>query len=116
MNASSATAFSSDIENIDSSISANASILVYRIVQEAVNNVLLHAEATKASITIRHVLRAVEIVVQDNGKGLPGRSDHSNGFGLSGIEQRVRMLDGTLVIHSSPATGTTLSITLPVET
>ena len=115
MSASSTTVFYPEIENIDSFFNADASILVYRILQEAVNNILRHAEATKATIIIRHVPGAVEIVVQDNGKGLPSGPGPSNGFGLNGVEQRVRMLNGTLAIHSSASTGTALSITLPVE-
>ena len=108
--------FTAEIENVDPLIDADASILVYRIVQESVNNILRHAGATKASVTIRRVSRSIEIVVQDNGRGLPGRSGHTNGFGLSGVEQRVRMLSGIFTIHSSPVTGTTLTITLPEQT
>jgi signal transduction histidine kinase/streptogramin lyase len=115
MSASSTTDFTATVENVDSLFTADASILVYRIVQEAVNNILRHSGATKASINIRRFPRAVDIVVQDNGRGLPGTPGRSNGFGLSGVEQRVRMLDGTLLIHSSPATGTTINITLPVQ-
>ncbi len=115
MSASSSTIFTPAIENVDALFTPDASILVYRVVQEAVNNILRHAGATEASIAIRKLSRAVEIVVQDNGKGLPDAPRRASGFGLSSIEQRVRMLDGALFISSSPEKGTTLTITLPVH-
>jgi len=88
---------------------------VYRVVQEAVNNILRHSGASKASIEVRKLEHAVEIVVQDNGKGLPVSAVRGNGFGLANVEQRVRMLNGTFLISSSPDRGTTITITLQVH-
>ncbi|MBP1647449.1 MAG: response regulator receiver protein [Bacteroidetes bacterium] len=116
MSASSTTAFTTAIENVDALFTADASILVYRVVQEAVNNILRHAHATRASISVRNLVGTVEIVIQDDGRGLPDNHGRGTGFGLSGLEQRVRMMGGILAISSLPEKGTTLTITLPVQT
>ncbi len=116
MSASSTTVFTTSIENVDALFAADASILLYRVVQEAVNNILRHADASRASISVRNLARTVEIVIQDDGKGLPDNRGRGTGFGLSGLEQRVRMMGGILAISSLPEKGTTLTITLPVQT
>ena len=117
MNESSTTIFLADIDNIDEMFTSETSTILYRIVQESVNNILKHAGASEASISVKGNPEGVGIVVRDNGCGF--RSDHSSapnsqGFGLSGISQRVRMLGGGLTVESAPATGTTISINIPI--
>jgi signal transduction histidine kinase len=87
---------------------------VYRVVQEAVNNILKHAHASSASIDVKRLSQSIEIEVRDNGRGFPDRPGDRTGFGLSGIERRVRLLDGTFSLKSSIGNGTALRITLPL--
>jgi signal transduction histidine kinase len=118
MSESSSTTFATEIENIDSLFTPETSTIVYRIVQESVNNILKHAGASEASISVRRTAHDVEVVIRDNGRGFPVNPQapsHTHGFGLSGMEQRVKMLDGTLRIESAPDAGTTISIAIPVQ-
>jgi signal transduction histidine kinase len=114
---------STDLERIDGLLSPEAETSIYRIVQEGLNNVMKHSQATAARIEIKNNGKQVTISVQDNGKGMPppdpaDNGNHARGFGLTGIAQRVLLLGGSFAIESQPAHGTTLSIRLelPGET
>jgi signal transduction histidine kinase len=117
--ASSTTAFTADIDEIDSLISPESSTIVYRIVQESVNNILTHSTALAASITVKRTSRGIDITVRDDGRGFHvGQSTppQTYGFGLSGIDQRVRMLSGTWTIESTIGAGTAIHVSIPVRT
>ncbi len=104
MSESSTVKFSTDIENIDELFTAETSTIVYRIVQESVNNILKHSGASEASIAVKRNPPGVDIVVRDNGRGFRNNqsmASHTAGFGLSGIEQRVKMLGGALTVDST---------------
>jgi signal transduction histidine kinase len=119
LNESSAVKFSTGIENIDDLFTAEANTIIYRIVQESVNNILRHADASDASIAVRRNPSGVDIIVRDNGRGF--RNDHATtshaaGFGLNGMEQRAKMLGGTVTVDSAADSGTTISVTIPCRT
>jgi signal transduction histidine kinase len=111
--------FASRIENIDGLFEKNAEILLYRIVQEAVTNILKHSAATEAAVVVKKQATAVSISIRDNGKGFdPQRSSsqmHDFGYGLSGISERTRILKGTLVVESQPGEGTSLTAEIPFK-
>ncbi len=118
MSESSTTTFTADMDNIDELFTPETSTILYRIVQESVNNILKHADASEASIAVKRNPAGVCIVVRDNGCGF--HSDHSaashpHGFGLSGIGQRVKMLGGGMAVDTGAGTGTTISITIPIR-
>ncbi|HVX32330.1 MAG TPA: GAF domain-containing sensor histidine kinase [Solirubrobacterales bacterium] len=86
---------------------------VYRLVQEALNNVVKHAKARSAAVRVGTGAGRIEIEVRDDGDGFdptlaPGR-------GLLGMRERVELLGGTLAIDSRPGRGTTVSSTFPVR-
>lgn len=84
---------------------------IYRIVQEALNNVTRHARATAVDIHLsRCVNRTLNLQIKDNGRGFAPRE---KGLGILGMEERVRHLHGTFQIRSEPGRGTTLSVHLP---
>lgn len=119
MSESSTTKFSTDIDNIDSLFTAETSTILYRIVQESVNNILTHSGASDASISVKRNPPSVDIIVRDNGRGFRDNQSlvpHTYGFGLSGIDQRVKMLGGALTIDSAANVGTTIYITIPLQT
>jgi signal transduction histidine kinase len=119
MSESSTTLFSTDLDDIDVLFTPEMSTVLYRIVQEAVNNILKHSGASSASISARRTASGVVVTVQDNGHGFRGDTgapSSAQGFGLSGIDQRVRMLGGTLRIDSAATTGTSMRITIPLPT
>ena len=82
----------------------------YFIVSEAVSNILKHSGARTAAIDLDADGRALHITVHDDGLG---GADEAHGTGLSGIEARVRALDGTLRIASPPGGPTVLAVDLP---
>ena len=103
-----------DIDGIAGAFAKEQEINLYRIVQEALGNVIKHAEATEARVTARRVGRAVEVTVRDNGKGFAadgaGGPKPRRGFGLHGIEERARMLGGQATFESAPGQGTTVRV------
>jgi signal transduction histidine kinase len=107
---------SAKVEPIEGLLSMGAETSVYRIVQEALNNVVKHANATSASIEIKTDGRQLTITIQDNGAGIPAASsdngNNNRGFGLAGIAERVRVLGGTFAIESHPTSGTILTVRL----
>ena len=85
----------------------------YRIVQEALTNCVRHAKATHITVNLKSEPDALSVSVGDNGVGLdPRRRD--TGFGLRGIEERVRELGGSLQLSSVPGKGATLAVRLPL--
>ena len=90
-------------------------ISAYRIVQEALSNIMKHAGATAAEVTL--VLDAandlLRIEVEDNGHGFDPASS-GEGIGIIGMRERVYALRGTMTLRSAPGRGTTLAIALPL--
>ncbi len=85
---------------------------VYRIVQEALTNVVKHAEASHVSVVLTRKNTVVSVMIEDDGKGFDGSSAAEDGLGLLGMHERVRLLDGDLHVDSSPGAGTTLVLEL----
>ena len=111
--------FAADVAELDGLLSRESEISLYRIVQEAVNNIVKHSGALRASLEIKLDSETLIVKVNDNGKGFAGPSDSNGegakGFGLRGMTERVRMLGGTLGITSTPGEGTTIEVKLPIE-
>lgn len=111
--------FASRVENIDGLFERDAEILLYRIVQEAVTNILKHSAATEAAVVVKKLATAVSVSIRDNGKGFdparPATQMDDFGYGLSGIAERVRILKGTLAVESQPGAGTNLTAEIPFK-
>jgi signal transduction histidine kinase/streptogramin lyase len=109
--------FSMDIDPVDDEVGKDQAIHVYRIVQEGINNILKHSGATEAGVVIRIEGNVIRISISDNGKGMVHSSSPDSsgkrGFGLVGIGERAKVLNGTMVIDSLPERGTTLTISIP---
>lgn len=86
---------------------------LYRIVQEASQNIVKHAEASQFEISLSYV-NELQLIIQDNGKGFEAKGA-SEGFGLVGIQERVRLLHGQFNLDSHIGEGTTLTINIPKE-
>jgi signal transduction histidine kinase/streptogramin lyase len=109
-----------DMDEIDGLFPPAAEINVYRVVQEALSNILRHAQATEALLRIERLGREVEIVVSDNGRGFAPRSANDaaspeGGFGLTNLRQRVQILGGRLELQSAPGAGAKLHLRLPIN-
>jgi signal transduction histidine kinase len=111
--------FASRVEDVDSVFDKDSEIHVYRIVQEAVNNIVKHSKATEATVVIKKRADVISLSIRDNGQGFdpslkPSSESHDLGYGLSGIGERVRILGGTLLIDSRPGEGTTVTVEVPI--
>jgi signal transduction histidine kinase len=90
-------------------------IIVYRIVQELLNNTIKHAAATDVFVQLIREEKRLSIVVEDNGKGFDtALATESKGAGWMNIRSRVDYLKGQLDIHSEPGKGTLVNIEIPI--
>lgn len=96
-------------------LSPYAQASIYRMVQEAINNIYQHAQAKNVSIRFDWLPDALRIEIQDDGRGfdLDEALKTEGHYGLLGIQERVTLLNGTLKIQSSPGHGTHLIIHIP---
>jgi signal transduction histidine kinase len=92
---------------------AETETALYRIVQEALTNVLKHAEATRVTVRLRRGDRFVEVVVQDDGTGFDPQNVRDGGLGLVGMRERVALLGGRMAVDSSQGAGTMLRVEVP---
>jgi len=109
-----------DMDELDGLFPSSAEINVYRVVQEALSNILRHAQATEALLRIERLGREVAVLISDNGHGFapgaengPGPSE--GGFGLTNMRQRVQILGGKINIETAADLGTKLNIRLPID-
>jgi signal transduction histidine kinase len=85
---------------------------IYRVVQEAVNNAVRHANARTVEVAVRREGQRINVTVQDDGAGFDTR--FMRGLGLLGMEERIRRLGGRLKISSEAGRGTKVHAVLPV--
>ena len=102
----------SGTENIED-VPADLKITIFRIIQEALNNVSKHAEASSVSLDISYTDH-IAICIKDNGKGFD-TGDDSGGIGLKNIENRVQFYNGSLQINSANGKGCTLYVEIPMD-
>jgi signal transduction histidine kinase len=96
-----------------------AELVLFRIVQEALNNVRRHSQASKVVTVVDFGEDGVRITVDDNGQGfeVPSRTGDlaaMGKLGLVGMHERAYLLDGTLTVRSQPREGTTVTVDVPV--
>jgi signal transduction histidine kinase len=94
--------------------------VLFRIAQEALNNVVRHAHATRAQVLLDYGAEEVMLTVEDDGRGFdPAEvlraAERGQGWGLAGIQERLSMVGGRFHIESAPGQGTRLSCTVPVD-
>jgi len=93
-------------------------LLLFRIVQEALNNIRRHAQASEAQVVVEFAEDRTKVTISDNGRGfeLSGGVDNlprSGKLGLAGIQERARLLGGTIEVKSTLGKGTTLIVEVP---
>jgi len=108
-----------DIEKIDNLFPRESQIIIYRIFQEAITNVDKHAHADHLSIVIMKKKKNILFQIVDDGKGfdkkqIENRSSDVIGLGLTAMDERARMLDGTLNIFSRKQRGTRITLNVPI--
>lgn len=88
---------------------------LYRIAQEALTNILRHAAAQRVTVHLMLLPHEVELEVEDDGQGFDAEQATKGRFGLIGINERTRLLGGTMKLCSSEEAGTRLRVTIPLE-
>jgi two-component system NarL family sensor kinase len=101
-------------------LSSKNEILLFRVVQENLNNIVKHSGAKNIAVTMQHTAQAIHIEIKDDGKGFDVektllKTSMEKGIGLSSMVNRTKMIGGTLAINSQPGSGTTVVIDLPAE-
>jgi signal transduction histidine kinase len=87
---------------------------IYRIVQEALTNVVKHARAQRVSVLVTRVNGRIRAVIEDDGTGFDP-AELGGGIGLVGMRERIELLDGSLTVESSESSGTTVAVEVPVR-
>jgi PAS domain S-box-containing protein len=106
----------SNANDQDLGLSLERSTALFRIVQEALTNVVRHSGAARVRITLRADARGLSIEVQDDGRGFaPKHAIETGSFGLLGMEERARGVGGHVRIVSAPGNGATVSVYLSRE-
>ncbi len=114
----------SDLQVLGESVRLPAAVetAIYRIVQEALTNVLKHAKAATVSVSVEQRLEEVRVIIEDDGIGFDAEADAlppAGGppakprLGLSGIRERLSLLRGSLTLETAPGSGTTLFVRIP---
>ena len=99
------------VDKISDTVRATA---IFRIVQEALTNVMRHAAASRVNVSLKKKDDTLIVEVRDNGIGImEGRIIGSKSLGLIGIRERVLLLGGEAVIRGKPGEGTLVRVTLP---
>lgn len=97
------------ITNVSALVEQN----LFRIVEEAVNNVIRHADATQMAISIYQTPKLLELCISDNGKGFDLTHAAENGhYGLTGMKERALLVNGDLSVASQPGQGTVIRLTI----
>ena len=88
---------------------------LYRMAQEALANVRRHAQARRVTLRLETVPHSIRLQVEDDGRGFDPEEVRPGSYGLIGLNERTRLLGGTLWLESSPGAGTRLDIALPLD-
>lgn len=100
------------------SLRPDVEIFLYRICQEALNNILKHAKASKAELVLDFKSGTLEIVIRDNGEGFnieTATTNKEKGSGLGNMSKRCDIIGASFGIETKPGAGTIICITLPVK-
>lgn len=107
-------AFKKRFEPVDDVFSREAAASLYRIVQEAVNNILKYSGAKNSRVTLERDLREALLIIEDDGRGF-NPDEAREGMGLKNIAERARILGGRLKMDSSPGRGVRIELAIPIS-
>jgi signal transduction histidine kinase len=102
-------------ENVPSSLPPDVTLCVYRVVQEALQNVRKHARARHVSVRLTRGQARLALTIEDDGDGFDVDAALGTGLGLISMHERLEALGGHLAIHSGPGSGTRIEVTVPVH-
>lgn len=102
-------------DGLKQTLPSHTETILYRVIQESVNNVIKHADASRLDISIFNDATGIDVMIEDNGKGFDVQEALSkdNGLGLQNIVSRIQYLHGSVDWDSSPGNGTVIAIHIP---
>lgn len=105
------------VEGTPAALSPSIDLTAYRIIQEALTNVLKHAGPARATVRIRYLPNTLELEITDDGRGVTSGADEAErgGRGLIGMRERVGLFGGELTVGPRPGGGFRVHATLPLE-
>jgi len=105
-----------NLSELEAEFPSEVSIVLYRIVQEALTNVVKYAKAKNVNVELLRTDSGVSVIFEDDGIGLPvGAETNALSHGISGMRQRIRALKGEFRIHGRPGIGTTIEVHVPLS-
>lgn len=105
-----------EAENANPALNEIVAVTLFRIAQEALTNVIRHAEASIIEIELKTADERVILTVSDNGVGIAARSiDTIESLGIIGMRERAMLINGRLSIQGTPGKGTTVTVTAPIQ-
>jgi signal transduction histidine kinase len=99
----------------DARLPAETETTLYRVIQEALTNVVKHADARRVSVLLQRKGSSVVAVVEDDGRGFEPRAVRADALGLVGMRERVALAGGRLQVEAAPGSGTTLVAEVPAS-
>ena len=107
------------VVGVERRLPSEVEFTLFRIVQEAVRNIERHSQALKAEVNVEFSEGKTRVSVSDNGKGFQLSGSlvdlvHTGKLGLAGMEERARLLNGSIKIESEPGKGTTVMVEIPI--
>jgi signal transduction histidine kinase len=106
-------------EHTDERLAPELETTIYRVVQEALTNVVKHAHASRCRVYLQGLANTVLVTIEDDGSGFPatgeGDAGQTRGLGLIGIRERITQLGGAFRLETAPGKGTRLTIELPAR-
>lgn len=103
-----------DVEDIPAGVNKNREITIYRVIQECLNNILKHADATEVILSLRNDKDMIYVNIKDDGKGFDVNENTATGLGLREMRDRVELFGGWFVITSDVDAGTHVRFGIPV--
>ena len=99
----------------DERLPSEVETALYRIMQEALTNVVKHAQANHVSIVLARREGSVTALIEDDGRGFTPGETREDGLGILGMQERIALVEGHLTVESSPGGGTTLAVEVPLR-
>ncbi len=101
--------------NVPAEIDENVALCVFRVAQEALRNAVKHSDAAHIWVDLTGGPSSVALTITDDGKGFDVNGPPNAGLGLISMRERVESVGGVLEIHATPASGTRLKVTVPIQ-
>ena len=105
------------VNGVSHSPGISTELIIFRMIQESLNNIIRHANATEANISIGYERTGLTVLVRDNGSGFNTENlfSNNNGFGLNNMKKRATIINARLLVESQPQNGTAIMIHVPLK-